>query len=64
MNDIDEFLEVTAAIFVAVTVLMVWLTHLEDTLHADPKPRSGPAQSWWSGVTGAVRAWMKARRRG
>lgn len=63
MNDIDEFLEVAAAIFVAVAVLMVWLTHLEETLHADPKPRSGPAQPW-SGVPGAVRAWMTARRSG
>jgi len=64
VNDIDEFLAVTAAIFVAIVGLMVWLTYLEETLHADPKPRTGPAQSWWSRVAAAIRAWKKARHSG
>jgi hypothetical protein len=32
MNDLDEFAEVTVAIFVALTLLIWLLTHLEQTL--------------------------------
>lgn len=61
MNDLDEFLEVAAAILVAVVGLMILLTYLEQTLDADPKPRT---QTRRSGVAATVRAWVRSRRRG
>ena len=62
MNDIDEFLEVTAAIFVIVVALMVWLTYLEQSLSADRKPR--PPRTGPSGVAAELFARVKARRGG
>ncbi len=57
MNDIDEFCEVAGAIFFAVVALVVWLTHLEQSLYArrEPRPRSKPMLT--------VSTWLKARRR-
>src|SRR5829696_5183100 len=39
MNDIDEFLAVMSAIFIAVALLMVVLTYLETTLVEPRRPR-------------------------
>ena len=47
MNDIDEFVEITSAIFVALTLLIWLLTRLEQTL-LDPRAdrrRSRPRPS-------------------
>ena len=50
MNDLDEFAEITLAIFVALTVLIFLLTRLEQTLldpqaerrRSTPRPSSPP----------------------
>lgn len=61
MNGIDEFFEATGAIFAAIVILLAWLTYLEQSLHADQKPRSIRAPR--SGPVTLATAWMKARRR-
>lgn len=57
MNDIDEFLEVTGAIYFAVIALVLWLTHLEQSLHASRKPRP-PSRPMLT-----VSAWLRGRGR-
>lgn len=41
MNDVTSFLAVTAAIFVAITVLLALMSHLESNL-ADHDAEDGP----------------------
>ncbi|SDS98731.1 hypothetical protein SAMN04488543_2784 [Friedmanniella luteola] len=41
MNDLDEFVEVALAIFVAISGLVALLTHLERTLYSDVRLVAG-----------------------
>ena len=45
MNGIDEFLEVTAAMFLAITAMLMWLTYLEASLL--PSPDRAPRRHSW-----------------
>lgn len=46
MNDIDEFLEVAASMFVAITALLIWLTYLEAGLLRPARRRCRRWRFW------------------